>query len=63
MPVLQLARRIQRLEAQLTDATGLRPQSREWRAHWEEQLSKIVSGGEAGEPHTIPLEIWDAIED
>jgi hypothetical protein len=61
--VFQLAKRVQRLETQLTDGTGLRPHSREWRAHWDEQLSKIVSGEKPGEPHSIPLEIWDAIQD
>jgi hypothetical protein len=61
--VLKLERSIRRLETQLTDGTGLRPDSPQWRAHWEEQLSKIVRGDEPGEPHSIPLEIWDAIQD
>jgi hypothetical protein len=61
--VIQLARRVQRLEAKLTDGTGLRPHSPEWKARWEAKLSRIVSGEDPGEPGAISLEVWDAIAD
>ena len=61
--MLQFAKRVQRLEAQLSDGTGLRTHSPDWQAHWERKLALIVSGEEPGEPGSIPLEIWDAIGD
>lgn len=60
--VLQLAKRVQRLEAQVTEVAELRPRSPKWRAYWEEKLARIVSGEEPGEALAVPLEIWDAIE-
>lgn len=61
--MFRLERRVQKLEAKLTDVTGLRAHSPEWHAHWEQKLARIVNGDVPGEPGSIPLEVWDAIED
>lgn len=59
--MLRLVRRVQRLEVQLTDGSGLKPHSPEWQAHWEQRLTKILSSAKSGEPGSIPLEVWDAV--
>ena len=59
--MLRLVRRVQRLEVQLTDGSGLKAHSPEWQAHWEQRLTRILSGEEPGEPGCIPLEVWDAV--
>jgi len=60
--VLNLRRRLQKLEARLGDGTGLRPHSSEWLEHWTLRLNKILSGEETGAPRCIPLEVWDAVD-
>ena len=59
--MLNLRRRLQKLEARLGDGTGLRPHSSEWLEHWTLRLNKILSGEETGAPRCIPLEVWDAL--
>ena len=59
--MLRLVRRVQRLEVQLTDGSGLKAHSPEWQAHWKQRLTRILSGEEPGEPGCIPLEVWDAV--
>ena len=56
-----LERRVKKLEALLTDSSGLKARSPEWRAHWEHRLTSILGGEEAGEPGCIPLEVWDSV--
>ena len=60
--VSRLECRVKRLEARLTDDSGLRPHSAEWLDHWLEKLRLIAEGGEPGEPGSIPLEVWDAVD-
>jgi len=60
--VSRLESRVRRLEARLTDKSGLRPHSAEWLDHWLEKLTLIVTGGVPGRPSSIPLEVWDAID-
>jgi hypothetical protein len=55
----RLEGRLKKLEAQLTDRTGLVPHSPKWLAYWTEQLAKIFAGQEITE--RIPLEAVDAI--
>jgi hypothetical protein len=61
--LISLERRVQKLEALLTDGSGLKPNSPEWLAYWEQKLAKIASGDERGEPGCIPLAVWDALTD
>jgi hypothetical protein len=37
----RLLQRIEKLEAQLTDCSGLVPDSPEWLAYWQEQIDSI----------------------
>jgi hypothetical protein len=60
--LLRLRARLRRLEARLTDGSGLRPRSPEWLEHWTLRLNKILSGEETGAPRCIPLEVWDAVD-
>jgi hypothetical protein len=60
--VIRLQTRLRKLEAKLTDGSGFRPQSPEWRDHWVRRLQRIFSGEEAGEPGCIPLDVWDAMD-
>jgi hypothetical protein len=52
---------VQKLEALLTDGSGLKPHSPEWQAYWEQKLARIAIGDEPGEPGCIPHEAWDAL--
>lgn len=58
-----ILRRLQKLEALLTDASGLKPNSQEWQAYWEQKLERIARGDEPGKPGCVPLEAWDALTD
>ena len=60
--MLNLRRRLQKLEARLGDGSGLRPHSSEWLEHWTLRLNKILSSEETGAPRCIPLEVWDAVD-
>ena len=42
----RLLQRIEKLEAQLTDCSGLAPDSPEWLAYWQEQVELHVAGKE-----------------
>ena len=39
-----LGRRLQKLEAQMTDECGLVPHSAKWRAYWMEWMEKLTNG-------------------
>ena len=58
-----ILRRLQKLEALLTDGSGLKPNTPEWRDYWEQKLKRIASGEEPGGPGCIPLQVWDALTD
>ncbi len=55
-----LRRRLQRLEAQLTDYTGLVPYTKQWLDYWLATYERLASGQEEGEPGSIPLAAWRA---
>lgn len=52
------ARRLQKLEARSTDATGLAPHSEAWFAYYEDQFGRLVDGENV--PY-IPLAVIDRI--
>ena len=56
-----LRRRLQKLEVQLTDATGLVPHTKAWLDYWLATYERLASGQEEGEPGSIPLAAWRAI--
>jgi len=60
MVISALERRVKKLEAQQANS-GPKPNTPEWRAHWEQKLAAILNGEEAGEPGCIPLDVWDAL--
>jgi hypothetical protein len=51
-----LQRRLKKLEAALTDQTGLVPHSAAWMKYWTEELEKFVASGDPGPKMRIPLE-------
>jgi hypothetical protein len=59
--VVGLERRVQKLEALLSDGSGLRPDSPEWLDYWARKASRILTGEEPGQPGCIPLEVWDVV--
>jgi hypothetical protein len=54
-------RRLRKLEARLTDRSGLMPHTKAWWAYWMPKVDRLITGEEAGEPSGIPLEVCDAI--
>jgi len=52
-----LRRRLQKLEARLTDSSGLVPHSQAWRDYWFPRIDRIFSGQEPGPPGGVPLEV------
>ncbi len=56
-----LRRRLEKLQARLTDSTGLVPHSKEWSEYWEERIDRLISGADPGEPGCIPIEVLDAV--
>jgi hypothetical protein len=58
-----LQRRLRKLEAQLTDSCGLVPHSQKWLEHWEQRISRMLTGEEPGTPGCIPLEVLDAVRE
>jgi len=56
-----LRRRLQKLEARLTDSSGLVPHSQAWRDYWFARVDRIFNGEEACTPGCIPLEVAHAI--
>ncbi|HEY4359595.1 MAG TPA: hypothetical protein VGN17_01435 [Bryobacteraceae bacterium] len=59
--MINLERRLTRLEALLTDDHGSIPHSPQWRANWTERIDNMLTGEE---PHTrgiLPLEALDMI--
>jgi hypothetical protein len=56
--VRNLLGRLQKLEARLTDATGLVPHSEAWFAYYEDQCERFAAGEDV--PY-IPLAVIDRI--
>ena len=56
-----LGRRLQKLEAQLTDEVGLVPHSAAWRAYWLDWLQKLVNG--ENPPGKITDEAFRTLQD
>ncbi len=54
----RLKRRLEKLEAQLTDVSCFAPHTREWLAYWERRVDRILTGEDSG---LIPLDVVDAI--
>ena len=60
-PMSNLKRRLLKLEARLTDSSGLVPHSQAWRDYWFPKVDRILSGQEPSTPGCIPLEVAHAI--
>ena len=56
-----LWRRLQKLEAQMTDECALVPYSNKWRAYWTAWVQKLVNGEDP--PGKIPEEAYRAVID
>jgi hypothetical protein len=56
-----LNRRLKKLEALITDDSGLVPGSARWMAYWTERVDKILAGDDEVRGCLIPLEVFDAI--
>ena len=54
----RLSRRIQKLEDQLIDVSCFPPHTREWLAHWERRVDRILKDEDSDR---IPLVVVDAI--
>jgi hypothetical protein len=52
-----LQRRLKKLEALVTDDTGLVPGSPRWLAYWNERLNKFIAGEDDLRDGKIPLEV------
>ena len=61
--MIKVERRLEKLEARLTDRSGYRPHSDEWADFWARKIHRILTGEEPAEPGCIPLEVWDADND
>ena len=55
----RLLTRLRKLEAQLTDRSGLVPHTKPWSDYWSPRIDELI----AGEPldQKIPLEVIDAL--
>jgi len=56
-----LSRRLKKLEALMTDDSGLVSGSARWMAYWTERVDKILAGDDEVKGCLIPLEVVDAI--
>jgi hypothetical protein len=58
-----LFRRVRKLEALLTDASGsgLAPHSPEWLDYWESWIERLLNGEAQGKAGRIPLAVIDSI--
>ena len=58
-----LSRRLKKLEATFTDATGLVPHSPAWTEHWNREIDRALSEPDYRPNPLIPLEaIRDVLE-
>jgi hypothetical protein len=51
-----LRRRLKKLEASFTDATGLAPHSPAWTEHWNREIDRVLAEPEYRPNPLIPLE-------
>jgi hypothetical protein len=56
-----LRRRLQKLEARLTDSSGLIPNSQAWLDYWLREVDMIVDGEDRRGRPRIPIAVVDAI--
>jgi hypothetical protein len=52
-----LQSRLRKLEAHLTDSSGLVPHSPAWMDHWTQELKKVIAEDYRGPKAPIPLEV------
>ena len=55
-----LLTRLRKLEAKLTDRSGLVPRTKRWLDYWLPKVDSVIRG-ELSEPGCIPLEVIDAV--
>jgi hypothetical protein len=53
-----LVRRLERLEARLTDGSGCVPYSAEWLTYWTRQAERLLAGENVTKP---PIAFFDAL--
>jgi hypothetical protein len=58
---MHFERRLRKLEARLTDRSGVVPHTEAWWDYWIPRVDRLISGEEPGEPGYIPLEVCDYI--
>jgi hypothetical protein len=58
-----LQRRMQKLEAQLTDQSQLVPHTKRWLLYWTERLGKYLAREVETMDPLMPLEAWAAVRD
>jgi len=58
---MHFERRLRKLEARLTDRSGVVPNTEAWWDYWLPRVDSLIIGEEPGEPGCIPLEVCDAI--
>jgi hypothetical protein len=56
-----LRRRLRKLEARLTDSSGLIPNSQAWLDYWLPKVDRIISGEDGDTSERIPIAVIDAI--
>jgi hypothetical protein len=56
MSIVSARRRLRRLEAELTDSSGLIPHSAAWIDYWMKEVDKAVTERGSGPKRAIPLE-------
>lgn len=59
--MMNLNKRLKKLEAQLTDRSCLSPLSPDWMAYWGDRLARLINDEQIGEPSHVPLQYVDAI--
>jgi len=56
-----LQRRLQKLEAVLTDPVGLVPHTRKWLEFWDRQWYTYMTTGEVGMPRSSDRYVYEAV--
>jgi hypothetical protein len=59
MGMANLSTRLRKLEARLTNVTGLVARSDEWFAFWGEKIDRLIAGEAPERIGRIPLEVID----
>jgi hypothetical protein len=59
----RVERRLQKLEAQLTDGSQMVPHTKRWLLYWTERLGKYMTREIETMNPLMPLEAWDAVRD